>query len=168
MRFRFLAIATVGLLLQSRLAAGQLPGESLFSNKGDFRAEYLAKVAREVQESLRAWSGAVNQSDLKLSRSYVLPDLFFGPIEGWLARGPEALDSLDVYLPRITGYSLTVLDFDASGAMGYVHAAVRYQFLTPAGRTYRDVEATLVLLQRRDAWKIRSYVERPRGDELGN
>lgn len=143
-------------------AAAQLPGESVFSGKGNIRSEFLAKTSEDVRRSLADWNVAVNRADPKVLKSLVVADLFLGPLEGWLVKGPEALDSLAAYFPRIAGYSVTTLDFDASGSIAYVYAAVRYQYSTPKGHDYRDVEATIVLLQRGDVWKIRSYVERPR------
>ena len=145
-------------------ALAQLPGESVFAGKANIRAEFLAKTFEDVRRSLTDWNAAVNQHELKAFKDLVAPDLFLGPIEGWLAQGPEALDSLASYFPRMAGYSASPIDFDASGSIAYVYAAVRYQFTTPKGRDYRDVEATIVLVQRGDVWKVRSYVERQRAD----
>ena len=159
---RTLGLAMVlALGLQGR-AVAQLPGESVFSEKGNLRSEFLVKTYDDVRRSLAGWAEAVNRADPKALKQLVVPDLFLGPIEGWLVKGPEALDSLGRYFPRFSGYSVTVLDFDASGSIAYVYATVRYQYSTPAGHDYREVDGTFVLLQRRDSWKVRSYVEKPR------
>ena len=151
----------LGLARDTPLAA-QIPGESIFSNKGNVRDEYLAKAYDEIRRSIADWNAAINQRDPKRLKSLVTADLFLGPVEGWLVRGHEALDSLAVYSPRMGSYLATIIDFDASGSMAYVYTSVRYQYAGPKGREYRDIEATMVLFQRRDQWKVRSYLERPR------
>lgn len=145
-------------------ATAQIPGESIFSNKGNVRDEYVAKAYEEVRRSLSEWNDAINRGDSKKLRSLVTPDLFLGPAEGWLARGPEALDSLAVYAPRMGGYLATIIDFDASGSIAYVYASIRYQYAGSKGRQYRELEAAMVLFQRGDQWRLRSYIERPRLD----
>lgn len=151
-------------LARANPAAAQIPGESVFSNKGNVHDEFLAKALEEVRLDLTRWNAAINRGDPKKLKELTVPDLFLGPSEGWLARGPEAFDSIAVYVPRMGGYLATIIDFDASGSMAYVYASVRYQYAGAKGREYRDCEATIVLVQRGDTWKVRSYIERPRLD----
>jgi ketosteroid isomerase-like protein len=146
--------------------AAQLPGESVFSSRRSFRDEYLAKTWEDIQVSLTDWSQAVARSDAKTLRALLTPDALFAPLEGWLAKGGEVLDSLASYTPRLSGYSVIPIDFDASGAMAYVFGSALYQILGTNGqRSSPQVDVTIVLVQRGELWKVRSYIERPRLDD---
>lgn len=140
-------------------ALAQIPNEPARDN---LRAEFLARTYEDVRVSLADWTAAINGGDPKRIKTLVVPDLFLGPLEGWLAHGPEAVDSATTYFRRMAAYRATPLDFDASGSIAYLYASVVYQYTTPKGRDYREVDAIIVLNQRGDVWKIRSYVEKAR------
>ncbi|MFN0180848.1 MAG: nuclear transport factor 2 family protein [Gemmatimonadales bacterium] len=152
----------VALLTTPGIAAAQLPTESAFASRKSFREEYLEHTLLEVNRALLAWTKAVETRNLKDIKRLATDDLLFGPLEGWLAKGPEALDSLKSYLPRISAFGITLFDFDAGGSMASVYASIYYQLATGATRETVIADAAIVLVQRGPVWRIRSYVERPR------
>jgi ketosteroid isomerase-like protein len=140
----------------------QIPGESVYGSKTTFRQEYLERTFREVTQALDDWTKAVERGDPKRIKKLVAEELLFSPLSGWLARGKDAIDSLASYLPRISSFGISPFDFDASGAMASIYASVYYQLARGDVRETVVADAVIVLLQRGDTWKVRSYVERPR------
>jgi hypothetical protein len=150
------------LLVTPGIAAAQMPTESAFASRKSFREEFLEHTLPEVNRALQAWTKAVESRNLKDIKRLATEDVLFAPLEGWLAKGPEALDSLKTYLPRVSAFGITLFDFDAGGSMASVYASIYYQLATGATRETVVADAAIVLVQRGSVWQIRSYVERPR------
>lgn len=152
-----------GLLLAPPSLRAQIPGESVFNSRASIRQEYLEHTYREVTKAIQDWTKAVGSGDPRRVKRLVSDELLFGPLGGgWLARGKEALDSLETYFPRVSAFGISSFDFDASGGMAYVYASVYYQVAEGTTRETITADATIVFVQRGDTWKIRSYIERPR------
>ncbi len=139
MKSRFVLL--VGVLLAPGVLHAQLPGDPLVSSRTSFRQEYLDHTYKENSKSIAELIEAVERGDPKRIKKLVSEELLFSPLAGWVVRGTEAVDSLATFLPRVTSLGISPFDFDASGGI---------------------VDAAIVLIQRGDTWKVRSYVERPR------
>ena len=71
------------------------------------------------------------------------------------------VDTLASWLPRIGGYHLTPLDFDASGNLAYLFGMLRYDRREADGTTKAiDAEWVMILYLWGRTWKVRSYLER--------
>ena len=156
------ATLLLGLMATPSILRGQIPGESVFESRKSFRQEYLDHTYREVARAIGDWTKAVERGDAKRIKKLAVEDLLFSPLAGSLTRGPKAVDSLVSYLSRVSSLGISPFDFDASGAMASVYASVYYQFARGETRETVTVDASIVLVQRGDTWKIRSYVERPK------
>jgi len=154
------AVALTGVTPSAR---AQLPGESVYSSKMSMRQEFLAHAYEEVRATLDLWQQSLRVQRVKDLVSILADEVIFTPVEGWTARGKaDAADSLTRYVPRLSAYGLTPIDFDASGGLAYVFGATHYQIGVPGNGDRRTVtaEVVIVLVQRGPTWKLRSYVER--------
>lgn len=156
------ALLGLALLAGPRPIAAQLPSDPLFAERRSLRAEFLNHTLSEVRPVLDDWQRLVEKADPGPAAQSLTEDALFMPLDGWIARGrPEIGDSLRAWLPRLSAYGLTLLDFDASSSLVYVLASVHYQVARPPGR--RAVQGLALIVLRRDGrqWQIRSYLERP-------
>lgn len=157
-----LALLGLGLLAGPGQLAGQLPSDPLFAERRSLRTEFLNHTLNEVRPVLDDWQRLIEAADPAPAAQALSEDALFMPLDGWIARGrPEITDSLRTWLPRLSAYGLTLLDFDAGSSLVYVLASVHYQVARSPGR--RAVQGLAVILLRRDGrqWRIRSYLERP-------
>jgi|GEM_PF-2453329 len=143
-------------------AQAQIPTDPVFTSRRTFREEHLERTYGETRAAMQRLLAAVDAKDNKAIRRLLTEDLLFAPLEGWLATGSAALDSVARFLPRVSGLGFTPLDFDASGSMAAVFGAVFYQLGSGTGRTAVTADATIVWVQRGRDWQVRSWVERPR------
>ena len=135
---------------------------------GAFLAEYYAEVITRVGESMTAWRAAWRNDDLETTVDYYWEEaqiLFPGtdPIIGQFAI-EEFFAEL---LPTVGELQTSMIDFDASGRMGFVSGPFYYDVPQAAGSPLR-VEGThvTILLRKGRDWKIRSQVFRvPAADE---
>lgn len=163
------ALLAAALLAAPGALGAQLPGEPLNRPRMSVRGEFLAHTLAEVQEALAEWSVAMDRGQRRVVSRLLAPDVVFSPLEGWLARGSDAVDdAMAEFLPRISGYGLAINDFDASSSLAYVLGSIYYQHAdrsgNPANRRVVTGLASIVLARAGSQWKIRSYVERPTTD----
>lgn len=143
-------------------ASAQLPGQSVYEGRKNPREEVRARAYEEIKPVLADWSDQIAGRSQKRLDKILMDAVLFSPL-GLLAEGRPAVgDSLAGWLPRISGYHLTPLDFDASGNLAYVFGAVRYD-RKDAEAVAKTIEAewVMVLYLWGRSWKVRSYFERP-------
>ncbi len=152
--------ALLGLLTASRLFA-QLPGESVYETRKSPREEVRARAFEEVKPFLAEWSRLIGTKDRRTLDKVLMDAVLFAPL-GLEASGRATVgDTLVSWLPRISGYHLTPLDFDASGNLAYGFGTVRYSRTEAnGGPTVIDGEWVMVLYLWGRTWKVRSYLER--------
>lgn len=156
------AFLGLALLAGPSQIAAQLPSDPLFAERRSLRTEFLNHTLNEVRPVLDDWQRLVEKADPGLAVQALTEDALFMPLDGWIARGrPGVGDSLRAWLPRLSAYGLTLLDFDAGSSLVYVLASVHYQMAMASGR--RAVQGLALIVLRRDGrqWRIRSYLERP-------
>ncbi len=142
--------------------SAQLPGQSVYEGRKNLREEARARAFEEVKPVLADWSDQISGRNQKRLDKLLMDAVMFSPL-GLLAEGRPAVgDSLTGWLPRISGYHLTPLDFDASGNLAYVFGALRYDRIDADG-VAKTIEAewVMVLYLWGRSWKVRSYLERP-------
>ncbi len=157
--FRRLA-PVLGLLAASRLSA-QLPGESVYETRKNPREEVRARAFEEVKPFLVEWSRLIGRRETAPLDKILMDAVLFAPL-GLEANGRvTVVDTLARWLPRISGYHLTPLDFDASGNLAYGFGTMRYERAEAnGGSTTIDGEWVMVLYLWGRSWKVRSYLER--------
>ena len=134
---------------------------------GAFLAEYYAEVIQRVGEAMTDWRLAVRQDDLEETVGSYWEDaqlLFPGrqPIVGQTAIGAFFED----FLPSIGEFQTSMIDFDASGRMGFITGPFYYEVPVSTGSPER-VEGThvTILIRRGRDWRIRSQIFRLDGAE---
>ena len=129
---------------------------------GAFLAEYYAEVIQRVGETMTAWRLAVREDDIGGSVDSYWEDaqLLFpdrAPIVG-----KTAIESFYAeFLPTIGELQTSMIDFDASGRMGFVAGPFYYE-VPVAGGTPQRIEGThvTVLIRRGRDWRIRTQIFR--------
>ena len=156
---RFVVAALVSLT--AGRASAQLPGESVYESKKNPREEVRARAFEEVKPFLADWSALIAKKDRARLDRLMMDGVLFGPL-GLLASGRVTVaDTLALWLPRISGYYLTPLDFDASGNLAYAFGTLRYDRRDGDGTVKAiDAEWVMVLYLWGRTWKVRSYLER--------
>ena len=142
-------------------ASAQLPGESAYETKKNPREEVRARAFEEVKPFLADWNALIAKKDRARLDRLMMDGVLFGPL-GLLANGRVTVaDTLALWLPRISGYYLTPLDFDASGNLAYAFGTLRYDRRDGDGTVKAiDAEWVMVLYLWGRTWKVRSYLER--------
>jgi len=129
---------------------------------GAFLAEYYAEVITRVGETMTAWRAAWRNDDLEETVDAYWEEaqiLFPGvdPIIGHLA----IEEFFREMLPKVGELQTSMIDFDASGRMGFVSGPFYYDVLRASGTPGR-VEGThvTILVRKGRNWKIRSQIFR--------
>jgi len=158
---RSLLLAAVLAALAPERGFAQLPGESVYERRSNPRAEVRAVAYEEVRMVLEDWSRLIGQGDHRALGKLMMDEVLFGPL-GLVADGKRTVgDTLVSWLPRVAGYHLTPLDFDASGNLAYAFGTLRYDRRNPGGiSTTIDAEWVMILYLWGRSWKVRSYLER--------
>lgn len=142
--------------------SAQLPGQSVFEGRKNPREEVRARAFEEIKPVLADWSDQISGRNRNRLDKMLMDAVLFAPL-GLMAEGRAAVgDSLAGWLPRISSYHLTPLDFDASGNLAYAFGALRYDRIDADG-VAKTIEAewVMVLYLLGRSWKVRSYLERP-------
>lgn len=154
-------LAAAVIAVGAKPVSAQLPGQSVFEGRKNPREEVRARAFEEIKPVLADWSDQISERNQKRLDKLLMDAVMFSPL-GLLAEGRPAVgDSLTGWLPRISGYHLTPLDFDASGNLAYAYGAVRYDRRDADG-VAKTIEAewVMVLYLWGRSWKVRSYLER--------
>ena len=140
----------------------QLPGQSVYEGRKNPREEVRARAFEEIKPVLADWSDQISGRNRGRLDKMLMDAVLFSPL-GLIAEGRAAVgDSLAGWLPRISSYHLTPLDFDASGNLAYLFGALRYDRRDPDGGSKTiEAEWVMVLYLWGRSWKVRSYLERP-------
>jgi len=129
---------------------------------GAFLAEYYAEVIQRVGETMTAWRLAVREDDLDATvESYwedaqlLFPDR--APIVGQTA----IRRFYSEFLPGIGELQTSMIDFDASGRMGFVSGPFYYEVPVAGGSPNRieGMHVTVLIRRGRD-WRIRTQIFR--------
>ena len=155
-----LAVVVLGSLVGVR-ASAQLPGESVYETRKDPRAEVRARAFEEVKPFLAEWSSLIAKRDRARLEKAMMDAVLFSPL-GLSADGRATVaDTLANWLPRVSGYHLTPIDFDASGNLAYAFGTLRYDRRAADGTSEAiNAEWVMVLYLWGRTWKVRSYLER--------
>jgi len=167
MRIRPSSIALILILVAAPservLMAQQHPGEPVTRSNVSLRKEFLAVTYKEAEAALADWLRAIDRQDTAAVRKLLAEQVRFSPAQGWVAVDPaEVVDRMADWLPTVSGYGFSIVDFDASASLAYLFGSVHYQRRGGGQEGVVVADATLVLARRGSRWLVRSYLERPR------
>jgi len=129
---------------------------------GAFLAEYYAEVIQRVGETMTAWRLAVREDDLRGTVDAYWEDAQLLFPERAPIIGQQRIEEFYTeFLPAIAELQTSMIDFDASGRMGFVAGPFYYE-VPVAGGTPNRIEGThvTVLIRRGRDWRIRTQIFR--------
>ncbi len=155
-----LTLAPAGPLLAQSANPGAPGGDG--RGAGAFLAEYYAEVIQRVGESMTEWRLAVREDDIDgtVDGYWEEAQLLFPGRQPII--GERAIRDFFVqFLPTVGEFQTSMIDFDASGRMGFVTGPFYYE-VPVAGGTADRIEGThvTILLRKGRDWKIRTQIFR--------
>ncbi len=155
---------TLLALLLAALAAVPVAAQSQhFRQPGgpdQVRAQFLAEVAKGVEESVTRFREAIEARDPTRVAGLFQEGALYSPADGASHYGHAAIrEAFGVRLPGRGPLLLTRVDFSASGSLAYQFGRYFYG-PGPGGDGAESGTYVLVLYQEGRVWKVRSYVER--------
>ena len=139
------------LMTAQTVEAQRVPGYS--GDYGMAEAEYRALALKAFQETVGDWTSAVQSRDLDDAMD-LYSDQVFAYLDGPASGKAAVRAQLQSWLDGINGFTVNLVDFDASGRLAY--GSVRLN-VVPAGAMSSEPVTMLFVLRRvgRD-WYIRS------------
>ncbi len=155
-----LSLASASPLLAQSANPGAPGGDG--RGAGAFLAEYYAEVIQRVGEAMTEWRLAVREDrlDRTVDSYWEEAQLLFPDRQPII--GERALrEFFEAFLPTIGEFQTSMIDFDASGRMGFVTGPFYYEVPVAGGSSER-VEGThvTILLRKGRDWKIRTQIFR--------
>jgi uncharacterized protein (TIGR02246 family) len=156
------------LLVGSPLAAAaQFPGSHL-DGVNRARLDFLASTLQSLTPTISQWKRTMSSDDAHAAADFFLDDGLYSPLDGTVSQGRSAIEeALVLALPRMGGFSTTMVDFSASGNMAYHFGRFSYAWTTKGG--FIETQAgtyVMILYQAGREWKIRAYVERSNAPDI--